>query len=138
MFWKWFFLQEPALDSHLYCHTPKKKKQMLREGSVFMLFGLGSQNRKVIRTRCFEFIESLINIEQLLWSSCSLLLYLPISQEQNFSPAMKRRSIAFLSAFSTAMLILSNLVFLGGIHVGRVFWKRVFIQGKLPSTTLTQ
>ncbi|XP_022608681.1 protein-cysteine N-palmitoyltransferase HHAT [Seriola dumerili] len=49
--------------------------------------------------------------------------------EQNFSPAMKRRSIAFLSAFSTAMLILSNLVFLGGIHVGRIFWKRVFIQG---------
>ncbi|XP_028983698.1 protein-cysteine N-palmitoyltransferase HHAT isoform X2 [Betta splendens] len=49
--------------------------------------------------------------------------------EQKLSPAMKRRCIAFLSAFSTAMLILSNLVFLGGIHVARVFWKRVFIQG---------
>ncbi|XP_067370694.1 protein-cysteine N-palmitoyltransferase HHAT isoform X3 [Channa argus] len=49
--------------------------------------------------------------------------------EQKFSGAMKRRSIALLSSFSTAMLILSNLVFLGGNHVGRIFWKRVFIQG---------
>ncbi|XP_062257205.1 protein-cysteine N-palmitoyltransferase HHAT [Platichthys flesus] len=49
--------------------------------------------------------------------------------EQYFSAAMRRRSVALLSAFSTAMLILSNLVFLGGGHVGRIFWKRVVIQG---------
>lgn len=49
--------------------------------------------------------------------------------KQNFSTVMKRRFVALLCAFSTAMLILSNLVFLGGIHVGKIFWKRVFIQG---------
>lgn len=84
------------------------------------------------------FFVSQICYENLKWFSCNLLVYLLISQEQNFSAAVKRRSIALLSSFSTAMLILSNLVFLGGIHVGRIFWKRVFIQGKLPSTTLTQ
>ncbi|XP_028844297.1 protein-cysteine N-palmitoyltransferase HHAT [Denticeps clupeoides] len=49
--------------------------------------------------------------------------------ERFLSPPMRRRGLAFISAFSTSMLILSNLIFLGGIHVGRVFWKRVFIQG---------
>ncbi|TWW78355.1 protein-cysteine N-palmitoyltransferase HHAT [Takifugu flavidus] len=49
--------------------------------------------------------------------------------EQNISAANERRCFAFLSAFSTAMLILSNLVFLGGTHIARIFWKRVFIQG---------
>ncbi|KAM9727977.1 protein-cysteine N-palmitoyltransferase HHAT [Menidia menidia] len=49
--------------------------------------------------------------------------------EQNLSMVMQRRCVALLSAFSTAMLILSNLVFLGGIHLGRIFWKRVFVQG---------
>lgn len=49
--------------------------------------------------------------------------------ERRFSAAMQRRGVALLSACSTAMLVLSNLVFLGGIHVGRIFWKRVFVQG---------
>lgn len=65
-------------------------------------------------------------------------LYFLISQERNLSAAMERRCFALLSACSTAMLILSNLMFLGGTHVGRVFWKRVFVQGKLPSAALSQ
>uniref|UniRef100_A0A3B3QFZ7 Hedgehog acyltransferase n=1 Tax=Paramormyrops kingsleyae TaxID=1676925 RepID=A0A3B3QFZ7_9TELE len=51
-------------------------------------------------------------------------------QQHCLSPPMRRRAQAFLSAFSTAMLILSNLVFLGGNHVGKIFWKRVFIHGE--------
>ncbi|XP_027032448.2 protein-cysteine N-palmitoyltransferase HHAT [Tachysurus fulvidraco] len=47
----------------------------------------------------------------------------------SLSPSMRRRGLALISAFSTAMLILSNLVFLGGIHIGRVYWERVFMQG---------
>lgn len=50
-------------------------------------------------------------------------------QVRCLSPRMQRRGFALISAFSTAMLILSNLVFLGGIHVGRIFWKRMFVQG---------
>ncbi|XP_059929934.1 protein-cysteine N-palmitoyltransferase HHAT isoform X1 [Gadus macrocephalus] len=49
--------------------------------------------------------------------------------ERTLSAAMKRRGVALLSGGSTAMLILSNLLFLGGTHVGRLFWKRVFVQG---------
>ncbi|XP_046711797.1 protein-cysteine N-palmitoyltransferase HHAT isoform X3 [Silurus meridionalis] len=45
------------------------------------------------------------------------------------TPPMRRRGLALISAFSTALLILSNLVFLGGIHVGRVYWRRVFLEG---------
>ncbi|XP_076016425.1 protein-cysteine N-palmitoyltransferase HHAT [Genypterus blacodes] len=55
--------------------------------------------------------------------------FMQAAVERRFSGPMKRRCVALLSAFSTAMLILSNLVFLGGIHVGRIFWKRVFVQG---------
>lgn len=72
------------------------------------------------------------------FSVISFFLYFLISQERNLSAAMERRCFALLSACSTAMLILSNLMFLGGTHVGRVFWKRVFVQGKLPSATLSQ
>ncbi|XP_053730798.1 protein-cysteine N-palmitoyltransferase HHAT isoform X2 [Synchiropus splendidus] len=49
--------------------------------------------------------------------------------ERRVPVMMRRRGLAFLSSFSTALLILSNLVFLGGIHVGTVFWRRVFLRG---------
>lgn len=85
------------------------------------------------RLCCVLFVRSLPKI--LGWFSSYHADFLLISQERNISAANERRCFAFLSAFSTAMLILSNLVFLGGTHVARIFWKRVFIQGKLPAIT---
>lgn len=52
-------------------------------------------------------------------------------QVQLLSPRARRRVHAALASCSTSMLILSNLVFLGGNQVGKIYWNRIFVQGKL-------
>ncbi|XP_038205721.1 protein-cysteine N-palmitoyltransferase HHAT isoform X3 [Arvicola amphibius] len=52
------------------------------------------------------------------------------------SPQARRRLHALLASCSTSMLILFNLVFLGGIQVGKTYWDRIFLQG-WPWVTLS-
>ncbi|EHB06341.1 Protein-cysteine N-palmitoyltransferase HHAT, partial [Heterocephalus glaber] len=50
---------------------------------------------------------------------------------RHLSPQARRRLHAALASCSTSMLILFNLVFLGGSQVGRTYWDRIFVQGEL-------
>ncbi|XP_070353385.1 protein-cysteine N-palmitoyltransferase HHAT isoform X8 [Equus asinus] len=58
------------------------------------------------------------------------------SLAQFFSPQARRRFHAALASCSTSILILSNLVFLGGNQVGKIYWNRIFIQVQLSKPWL--
>uniref|UniRef100_A0A8D2DH52 Hedgehog acyltransferase n=1 Tax=Sciurus vulgaris TaxID=55149 RepID=A0A8D2DH52_SCIVU len=58
------------------------------------------------------------------------------SLARHLSPQARCRLHAALASCATSMLILFNLVFLGGNQVGKTYWDRIFIQG-WPWVTLS-
>ncbi|XP_029415326.1 protein-cysteine N-palmitoyltransferase HHAT [Nannospalax galili] len=72
-------------------------------------------------------------------SGARRLLETPCIQEslaRRLSPQARRRLHAVLASCCTSMLILFNLVFLGGIQVGKTYWDRIFVRG-WPWVTLS-
>ncbi|OCT79367.1 protein-cysteine N-palmitoyltransferase HHAT isoform X1 [Xenopus laevis] len=60
------------------------------------------------------------------------LLDIPAIQrviDRSLSPRMYRQIHAALASVSTALLILTNVIFLGGEQVGAIYWNRLFVQG---------
>ncbi|XP_063774351.1 protein-cysteine N-palmitoyltransferase HHAT isoform X7 [Pseudophryne corroboree] len=60
------------------------------------------------------------------------LLTMPSIQDiidQNVSPKAYRQLHAALASVSTALLIFTNLIFLGGEQVGKIYWDRLIVEG---------
>ncbi|XP_007890669.1 protein-cysteine N-palmitoyltransferase HHAT [Callorhinchus milii] len=69
-----------------------------------------------------------VMVESFLKGICSF----PPAQkiiERCLSARMQRRAHALFAGIATALLFLSNLVFLCGNQVGTIYWDRIFVQG---------
>ncbi|XP_038668149.1 protein-cysteine N-palmitoyltransferase HHAT isoform X4 [Scyliorhinus canicula] len=142
----WWWLTESMLQL-MYIHAIQEQETILESASYWTLGGLGFAHALFFYMKYLllygipSIIMCLDGIEPPKLPRCTSSLYSFTGTWREFdvglhrwlvrclSARMQRRAHAAFASVATTLLILSNLVFLCGNQVGKIYWNRTFVQG---------